>query len=64
MGLHTYGTMGVDWEERVRRSLNRWTGLPAVEERRFLEVIDEVEPRLVEYVRGHRDFFLTLDEAG
>jgi membrane associated rhomboid family serine protease len=49
-------------DERLERSLRALTGMPASEERRFLEVIDEVEPRLAEYVRAHREFSLTLDE--
>jgi membrane associated rhomboid family serine protease len=48
-------------DERVGRSLHKLTGLPAAEERKFMEVIDEVELRLAEYVRAHREFFLALD---
>jgi len=49
-------------DERAERSLKQWAGLAPDEERRFLEVIDEVECRLAEYVRAHREFFLTLDD--
>ncbi|HEX5270724.1 MAG TPA: rhomboid family intramembrane serine protease [Gemmataceae bacterium] len=49
-------------EERAERSVRRWVGLPAAEEKKFLEVSDEVEGRLAEYVRSHREFFLALDD--
>jgi membrane associated rhomboid family serine protease len=56
------GEAGEHADERAERSLRKWTGLPAAEEKKFLEVIDEVEVRLAEYVRVHRDFFLALDD--
>jgi len=49
-------------DERLGRSLHKLTGLPAAEERKFMDVIDEVEIRLAEYVRSHREYFLELDE--
>ncbi len=49
-------------DERAERSLRKWAGLPALEQKRFLEVIDEVEKSLAEYVRAHREFFLKLDD--
>jgi membrane associated rhomboid family serine protease len=56
------GDTGEYADERVGRSVRKWAGLPAAEQKKFIEVLDEVEARLAEYVRAHRDFFLTLDE--
>jgi membrane associated rhomboid family serine protease len=56
------GDTGEYADERAERSLRKWTGLPAAEEKKFLEVMDEIEGRLAEYVRVHRDFFLALDD--
>jgi membrane associated rhomboid family serine protease len=49
-------------DERAERSLRELTGQRSAEERQFMQVIDEVEGRLAEYIRAHRDFFLTLDD--
>jgi membrane associated rhomboid family serine protease len=49
-------------DERMGRSVRRLAGLPAAEEKKFVEVLGEIEGLLAEYVRAHRDFFLTLDE--
>jgi membrane associated rhomboid family serine protease len=56
------GGAGEYADERAERSLRKWARLPAAEEKKFLDVLDEVEGRLAEYVRAHRDFFLALDE--
>jgi hypothetical protein len=48
--------------EQVERSLKELASLRTTEERLFMEVIDEVEPHLVEYIRTHRECFLTLDD--
>jgi membrane associated rhomboid family serine protease len=49
-------------DERVGKAVRHWAGLPAAEQKKFIEVLDEVEGRLAEYVRAHRDFFLTLED--
>jgi membrane associated rhomboid family serine protease len=56
------GDTGEYADERMGRSVRRLAGLPAAEQKKFIEALDEVEGRLAEYVRAHRDFFLTLDE--
>jgi hypothetical protein len=56
------GGAGEYADERAERSLRKWAGLPAAEEKKFLEVVEEVEGRLAEYARAHRDFFAALDD--
>jgi len=52
-----------DIEDRLGQYLQQLPGLPAAEDREFFQAGDEVEHCLVEYIRAHGDFFLTLDHS-
>jgi membrane associated rhomboid family serine protease len=51
-----------DIDERLAQYAKKLAGLSATEDREFAEAGDEIEHCLAEYIRAHREFFLTLDD--
>jgi membrane associated rhomboid family serine protease len=58
----TGGPQEGEMDERIVDSAKKLARLPSAAERQFLESLDEVESRLVGYIRAHREFFLALDD--